>query len=110
MACGHDLQRAPAQGRLPVCGRSAAGRRQHAFFEHVPAYETLDPTLQSRIRDLRCVHDASRNSAGELRLGFSDNTDPRQTVGATHPLVSVHAVTGRACLLLGRRRNAYIAG
>ncbi|NDZ14056.1 hypothetical protein C7T35_29220 [Variovorax sp. WS11] len=86
-----------------------AGGDTH-FSNMYRAYETLDPTLQSRIRDLRCVHDASRNSAGELRLGFSDNTDPRQTVGATHPLVSVHAVTGRACLLLGRRRNAYIAG
>jgi taurine dioxygenase len=72
------------------------------------AYETLPDDLKHRIQHLRCVHDASRNSAGELRLGFVDNTDPRQTVGAVHPLVSVHAVTGRKCLLLGRRRNAYV--
>jgi taurine dioxygenase len=74
------------------------------------AYETLDPALRERIRDLRCIHDASRNSAGELRLGFVDNSDPRQTVGASHPLVSVHEGSGRRCLLLGRRRNAYIVG
>jgi taurine dioxygenase len=56
------------------------------------------------------VHDASRNSAGELRLGFKDNTDPRQTVGAVHPLVVKHAGSGRPHLLLGRRPNAYIQG
>jgi taurine dioxygenase len=72
------------------------------------AYETLPADLKERIAHLRCIHDASRNSAGELRLGFADNTDPRKTVGAVHPLVSVHAVTGRKCLLLGRRRNAWI--
>jgi taurine dioxygenase len=72
------------------------------------AYETLPADLKERIAHLRCIHDASRNSAGELRLGFADTTDPRKTVGAVHPLVSVHAVTGRKCLLLGRRRNAYI--
>jgi taurine dioxygenase len=74
------------------------------------AYETLAPDLKERIRDLRCIHDASRNSAGELRIGYEDVTDPRKTVGAVHPLVSVHAVTRRPCLLLGRRRNAYIVG
>ncbi|WP_077002089.1 TauD/TfdA family dioxygenase [Variovorax sp. KK3] len=86
-----------------------AGGNTH-FANMYQAYETLDPAMKSRIRGLRCIHDASRNSAGELRLGFADNTDPRHTVGASHPLVSVHAVTGRSCLLLGRRRNAYVVG
>src|SRR5699024_7241151 len=74
------------------------------------AYETLPEALRERIGSLRCVHDASRNSAGELRLGFEDNDDPRKTVGALHPLVRVHPVTGRKCLLLGRRRGAYVVG
>lgn len=74
------------------------------------AYETLPAQLKERIATLRCVHDASRNSAGELRIGFEDNTDPRKTRGAVHPLVSVHPETGRKCLLLGRRRNAYVVG
>ena len=74
------------------------------------AYEKLPASLKERIAGLRCIHDASRNSAGELRLGFADNTDPRQTVGASHPLVFVHPESGRSCLLLGRRRNAYIVG
>lgn len=74
------------------------------------AYDTLPEDVKQRIVSLSCVHDASRNSAGELRLGFEDNTDPRKTVGAVHPLVAVHPETGRKCLLLGRRRNAYIVG
>lgn len=72
------------------------------------AYETLPTALQAEIAELQCVHDASRNSAGQLRLGYVDNTDPRQTVGAVHPLVRVDAHTGRKSLYLGRRRNAYI--
>jgi taurine dioxygenase len=74
------------------------------------AYDTLPDELKQRIASLSCVHDASRNSAGELRLGFADNTDPTQTVGAIHPLVCVHRETRRKALMLGRRRNAYIQG
>lgn len=74
------------------------------------AYETLPEATKTRIADLRCVHDASRNSAGELRMGYVDNDDPRKTVGAIHPLVTRHRETGRPCLMLGRRRNAYIQG
>jgi taurine dioxygenase len=74
------------------------------------AYETLEPKLKERIATLKCVHDASRNSAGELRLGYKDNTDPRETVGAVHPLVVRHATSGRLHLLLGRRPKAYIQG
>jgi taurine dioxygenase len=74
------------------------------------AYETLPPDLKERAETLRCVHDASRNSAGELRNGFVDNDDPRKTVGAVHPLVRTHPRTGRKCLLLGRRRGAYLVG
>jgi taurine dioxygenase len=54
------------------------------------------------------VHDASRNSVGELRRGFAETSDPSQTVGARHPIVRTHPVTGRKCLFLGRRRGAYI--
>ena len=74
------------------------------------AYDTLPDTLRQRIEGLECVHDASRNSAGMLRMGFVDNTDPRQTVGAVHPLVRTNPETGRKSLYLGRRRNAYIQG
>lgn len=86
-----------------------AGGNTH-FADMYTAYETLPEAMKKRIQGLRCVHDASRNSAGELRLGYENVTDPRNTKGAIQPVVSTHAVTGRPCLLLGRRRNAYIVG
>jgi taurine dioxygenase len=72
------------------------------------AYGTLDDETKQRIAGLTCIHDASRNSAGELRRGYADTADPTQTVGARHPLVRTHPVTRRTCLFLGRRRGAYV--
>src|SRR5439155_21425714 len=55
-------------------------------------------------------HDASRNSAGDLRKGYKEVTDVRETVGARHPLVRTDPQTGRRALFLGRRPNSYIIG
>ena len=79
-----------------------------SFANMYAAFETLDAATRGRIADLTCIHDASRNSVGELRRGFADITDPTQTVGARHPIVRTHPVTNRKCLFLGRRRSAYI--
>lgn len=68
------------------------------FANMYAAYEALDQATRERIATLSCIHDASRNSAGELRLGYEDVTDPRQTVGAVHPLVRTHPVTGKPYL------------
>ena len=81
-----------------------------SFANMYTAFETLDDGTRERIANLGCVHDASLNSVGQLRVGFDDVTDPRKTPGAVHPLVRTHPVTGRRCLFLGRRRNAYIPG
>src|SRR6202158_1085943 len=48
------------------------------------AYETLPDELRRQVARLLCRHDASRNSAGELRRGFIDAPDPSQTIGAEH--------------------------
>jgi taurine dioxygenase len=74
------------------------------------AYETLAPDLKRQLDGRSCRHDASRNSAGELRRGYVDAPDASQTVGADHPIVRTHPTTGRKALFLGRRRNAYIPG
>jgi len=74
------------------------------------AYETMPDDLRRRVEGLVCRHDASRNSAGELRRGFEDVTDPSRTPGADHLIVRTHPVTGRKALFLGRRRNAYVQG
>jgi taurine dioxygenase len=74
------------------------------------AYENLPETLRRQIEGRRCRHDSSRNSAGELRRGMKEVTDPREVPGASHPIVRTHPVTGRKALFLGRRRNAHIEG
>ena len=74
------------------------------------AYETLPAALQRRIEQLEAIHDATYNSAGAMRKGYNEVTDPRSAPGARHPLVRTHPETGRKSLFLGRRRNSYIVG
>ena len=80
------------------------------FLNMYAAYETLPADLKRAIEDKTCIHDSSRNSAGELRKGFQRTLDVRHTPGAVHPLVRLHPVTGRKALFLGRRPGAYIHG
>ena len=74
------------------------------------AYETMPDGLRQQVEGRLCRHDSTYNSAGELRRGFSEVTDPRKAPGADHPIIRTHPVTGRRALFLGRRRNAYIPG
>lgn len=80
------------------------------FANMYEAYETLPADLKLRIEGKSAIHDATFNSAGMMRKGYKDVTDPREAPGAHHPLVRVHPETGRQCLFLGRRRNSYILG
>jgi taurine dioxygenase len=74
------------------------------------AYESLPAALKRRIAGLEAVHDATYNSAGVMRKGHKEVTDPRTAPGARHPLVRKHPETGRESLFLGRRRNSYLVG
>jgi taurine dioxygenase len=74
------------------------------------AYETLPPATKERIAGLRAIHDATYNSAGMMRKGMKEVTDPREAPGSRHPLVIRHPDTGRPALFLGRRRNSYVPG
>jgi taurine dioxygenase len=80
------------------------------FANMFAAYEELPAALKMAIEGKVAAHDASRNSAGMLRKGYSEVTDVRQTVGAHHPLVRTDPITGRKALFLGRRPNAYVLG
>ena len=74
------------------------------------AYETLPEELKRRVEGREAVHDATYNSAGTMRKGYKDVSDPRSAPGARHPLVRTHPETGRKSLFLGRRRNSYVVG
>ena len=80
------------------------------FLNMYAAYETLPDELKRAIEGKTCIHDSSRNSAGELRKGFQTTYDVTKTPGAVHPLVRLHPVSGRKALFLGRRPGAYIHG
>jgi taurine dioxygenase len=80
------------------------------FISMYQAYETLPEDLHAAIEGRSIKHDASYNSAGELRKGFKPVTDPSEAPGAIHPAVIRHPVTGRKALFLGRRPNGYIMG
>ena len=80
------------------------------FLNMYAAYETLAPELKRAVEGRTCIHDSSRNSAGELRKGFQRTLDVRRTPGAVHPLVRLHPVSKRKALFLGRRPGAYVHG
>jgi len=81
-----------------------------SFINMYEAYNNLPAPNKIKISNLKCIHDASKNSTGELRQGFSEIVDPSKAIGAIHPLVRIHPVTKKKCLFLGRRKNAYIIG
>ncbi len=66
--------------------------------------------LVERIKNLDIKHDGTYDSGGYVRRGMTASRDPRTSVGAPHPIVIRHPVSGDAALYLGRRLNAYIVG
>jgi alpha-ketoglutarate-dependent taurine dioxygenase len=80
------------------------------FANMYAAYDSLPGELKARAAGLRVKHDGTYNSGGYLREGVTATDDPRAAPGMLHPLVCTHPETGRRCLYLGRRRNAYIEG
>ena len=81
-----------------------------SFCSMSAAWAQLPDRLRQRAAGLRVKHDGTYNSGGYVRQGVTPTGDPRSSPGTLHPLVSVHAETGRPGLYLGRRRNAYIDG
>jgi len=103
-------QPVPPKAALLLAREIPAAGGNTYFANMYAAFDTLPPDLKAKALQYDCVHDASRNSAGQLRLGFKDTTDPRETVGAVHPLARLNPETGRYSLYLGRRRGAYVRG
>jgi taurine dioxygenase len=80
------------------------------FANQYLAYDTLPSSLKEKLEGRMLLHDETYNSAGQMRKGFKEVTDPRQAPGARHPLFRTHPVTGKRALYLGRRLNGYIIG
>ena len=80
------------------------------FLNMYDAYRSLPLQLKERVTGLWVKHDGTYNSGGYIRAGVTPTDDPRDAPGMIHPLVCTHPETGRKCLYLGRRRNAYIDG
>lgn len=80
------------------------------FLNMYLALETLPADLRARIEGRTAKHDATVDSAGRLRSGAQEVTDPTQGPGAHHPLIVSHPDTHRQALYLGRRKNAHIDG
>ena len=80
------------------------------FVNMYDAYQALPLHSRERITGLRVKHDGTYNSGGYIRAGVTPTDNPREAPGMIHPLVCTHPETGRNCLYLGRRRNAYIEG
>ena len=74
------------------------------------AYEQLPEALKRRLAGKRVKHDGTYNSGGYVRQGVTATDDVREAPGTYHPIVCTHPESGRKCLYLGRRRNAYIEG
>jgi len=74
------------------------------------AYSELPDKLKDQINDKILIHDSAHNSAGMLRKGYSEVSDPSNTPGARHPMVILDRSTNEKLLFLGRRPHAYILG
>ena len=80
------------------------------FSNMIEAYEDMPGSLIEKIKDKLLIHDASHNSAGQLRKGCEENIDPSLTPGAKHPIIFKDPSTQKKSLFLGRRPHAYIVG
>src|SRR3984893_12702741 len=65
------------------------------FANMFAAYDNLPSDLKKAAEGKIAVHDASTNSAGHLRKGYTKVSDVTQTIGAHHLLVRTELKTGR---------------
>lgn len=86
------------------------GQGDTYFANLFDAYDDMPDDLKQAVQGKCAIHDAAHNSAGMLRKGYAEVSDPRDTPGPHHPMVITQPETGRHALLLGRRPYAYVLG
>ncbi|MGY8990804.1 MAG: TauD/TfdA dioxygenase family protein [Rhodospirillales bacterium] len=78
------------------------------FLSMYNAIVTMPAELRKKIEGKIQLHDHVHNAAGWATPNWDEQTDPRDTPGARHPMIIKHPETGREALLIGRRPYAYI--
>ena len=104
-----DVPPAASLLRCLECPPASAGGATY-FLNMYSAYDTLPSDIKTRIDGMIAIHAATHSSGGKAHAGFEKVEDVSKVPGARHPLVRTHPETGRKCLFLGRRINAYIVG
>ena len=98
----------PPKGAILYAVELPPGGGDTQFANMRIAYDELPEETKRFIEGKRAIHDASTNSAGLRRKGYSVVTDVRETPGARQPLVRTDPVTRRRSLFLGRRPRSYV--
>ncbi len=80
------------------------------FANMIRAFEELPVNLKTKIEGKLLIHDCAHNSAGMLRKGYEEVSDPSKTPGAKHPIIAKDPDNNKKMLFLGRRPHAYIVG
>ncbi len=80
------------------------------FVDMYAPLAALPRDVRAAIEARQVKHDGTYNSGGYVRAGVTPTDDPVAAPGTLHPIVCTHPESGRPCLYLGRRRNAYITG
>ncbi|MED5572640.1 MAG: TauD/TfdA family dioxygenase [Pseudomonadota bacterium] len=99
----------PAGGLLRAIEVPEDGSGATSFLNLYSAYESLADELKAKIEGCFCNHSANYDSSGRP-YPYAETGDPTKSPGARHPLVRTHPETGRKCLFLGRRLDAWIVG
>ena len=80
------------------------------FSDQVDALLRVPPELCVALAGLRIIHDASTNSAGTVRRGFTQPSCAEESRGTAHPIRILDQVSGNPALFLGRRPFAFLVG
>jgi taurine dioxygenase len=103
------LEAPPKASMLYALEVPAAGGNTE-FVDMYKPLAALPRELRAAIEGRLVKHDGTYNSGGYVRAGVTATDDPVAAPGQLHPIVCTHPESGRQCLYLGRRRNAYITG
>lgn len=101
------LEEVPRASILYSCEVPDSGG-ETGFLSMHHAIETMPAELRKKIEGKVQLHDHVHNASGWATPNWEEQTDPRDTPGARHPMIIKHPETGREALLVGRRPYAYI--